>query len=324
MFEKTMVGSRLVVAVVLVAVWVGMALAQLTQPDLSGVSREERQMIEKACDVDRELRGPAAYYKCLSNQLVALGPSLQRATPEPAPKYRPPRQASKIPKETLVPPPSRRPPPKAETYTKLVWPTWTGIRPPMPSHVSSKDLPPAQIFQSVASSLYVVLAGQSEEHFKLKRDITQGSAVAISQDVLLTNCHVVENKPVIILLQDESADFASVTRADPKTDRCFMKSQKLSLSPVKGIRLYSDLAVGERVYSIGTPSGLERTLGEGLISGLRKQDNIHFIQTSAPVSPGSSGGGLFDARGNLIGITTFLLRETQALNFAIAADEFWH
>jgi S1-C subfamily serine protease len=82
--------------------------------------------------------------------------------------------------------------------------------------------------------------------------------------------------------------------------------------------------VGERAYSVGTPSGLEQTLGEGLISGLREDKGIKLVQTSAPISPGSSGGGLFDASGNLIGITTFMLRETQSLNFAIAAQEFWH
>jgi S1-C subfamily serine protease len=47
-----------------------------------------------------------------------------------------------------------------------------------------------------------------------------------------------------------------------------------------------------------------------------------FVQTSAPISSGSSGGGLFDAHGNLVGITTFMLRDSQNLNFAIAAEEY--
>ena len=89
------------------------------------------------------------------------------------------------------------------------------------------------------------------------------------------------------------------------------------------MRPYRNLAVGERVYSIGTPSGLEQTLGEGLISGLREYSGVRLVQTSAPISPGSSGGGLFDASGNLVGVTTFILREAQSLNFAIAADEYW-
>jgi S1-C subfamily serine protease len=47
-----------------------------------------------------------------------------------------------------------------------------------------------------------------------------------------------------------------------------------------------------------------------------------MIQTTAPISPGSSGGGLFDAQGSLVGITTMVRRDSQNLNFAIAADSF--
>ena len=90
------------------------------------------------------------------------------------------------------------------------------------------------------------------------------------------------------------------------------------------VALAADLKVGERVYTVGAPSGLERTLGEGIISGLRDSSEGQFIQTTALISPGSSGGGLFDRSGNLIGVTTFLLKEAQAINFAIAAEDFWH
>jgi len=68
---------------------------------------------------------------------------------------------------------------------------------------------------------------------------------------------------------------------------------------------------------------LEHTLGDGLISGLRSTKLGRYVQTSTPISPGSSGGGLFDEAGNLLGITTFMLKESQALNFAIAAEDFW-
>jgi S1-C subfamily serine protease len=95
------------------------------------------------------------------------------------------------------------------------------------------------------------------------------------------------------------------------------------MTPVANVRRVADLAVGERVYTIGNPSGLAKTLGEGLISGLRQTDGIHYVQTSAPISPGSSGGALVDSRGSLVGITTFLHKEAQNLNFAIAAEEFW-
>jgi hypothetical protein len=85
------------------------------------------------------------------------------------------------------------------------------------------------------------------------------------------------------------------------------------------MRSSASLQIGERVFVVGAPRGLELSLAEGLVSSLREYEGGVAIQTSAPVSPGSSGGGLFDARGNLIGITTFgVLGEN--LNFALPAE----
>lgn len=104
---------------------------------------------------------------------------------------------------------------------------------------------------------------------------------------------------------------------------CVLNVKEQNLRPIDGIRKFANLAVGEKVYTVGTPIGLEQTLGEGIISGFRKYKGQKLIQTSAPISSGSSGGGLFDSHGNLIGITTFLLKDTQNLNFAIAAEQYW-
>jgi hypothetical protein len=79
------------------------------------------------------------------------------------------------------------------------------------------------------------------------------------------------------------------------------------------------LRVGQRVYAIGAPEGLELTLTEGLISSLRDFEGSQYIQTSAAISQGSSGGGLFDTEGRLIGITAFFIAEGQNLNFALPA-----
>lgn len=115
---------------------------------------------------------------------------------------------------------------------------------------------------------------------------------------------------------------ANIERADRATDRCFVKVEG-RLNPISAVRRVQDLSVGERVYTIGNPSGLTKTLGEGLVSGLRQRDSIRYVQTSAQISKGSSGGALVDSRGALIGITTFLLKDAQNLNFAIAAEEYW-
>jgi len=146
----------------------------------------------------------------------------------------------------------------------------------------------------------------------------------VSSKEAITNCHVVANAKSIILANGVRTLSAKVVSADPSTDRCYLRVADGELDPVSGIRDYTTLAVGEAVFTIGSPKGLVNTLGSGLLSGLRKSEGeSEYIQITAPVSEGSSGGGLFDDRGNLIGVTTFTVRDSQNLNFAIAASEFW-
>jgi S1-C subfamily serine protease len=151
-----------------------------------------------------------------------------------------------------------------------------------------------------------------------------GSAVAVSPREAITNCHVISQGKLITLSNGTATLHAEVSAADRRSDRCYLKVVGGTLEPVIGIRDFDGLAVGETVYTIGSPKGLERTLGQGLLSGLRKMEGVEYVQITAPVSEGSSGGGLFDDRGNLIGITTFTVRDSQNLNFAIAASEYWN
>jgi S1-C subfamily serine protease len=83
----------------------------------------------------------------------------------------------------------------------------------------------------------------------------------------------------------------------------------------------------EPMDTLGAPSGLDLTLTDGILSARREDEGVRYVQTTAPISPGSSGGGLFDVRGNLVGITTLSVvgqqHLNQSLNFAIAAEMFW-
>ncbi len=76
--------------------------------------------------------------------------------------------------------------------------------------------------------------------------------------------------------------------------------------------------VGDRVIAIGAPLGLESTVSEGIVSAMRDAGGTHIIQTTASISPGSSGGPLFDEFGKVIGLTTSHMRDGQNLNFVIA------
>jgi S1-C subfamily serine protease len=200
------------------------------------------------------------------------------------------------------------------------WPEWKTSATAPPPAASGAPLDGSALFKKLAPSVFVLEAIGAD-------GTAQGSAVAVSQTELLTNCHVVQGALKVTLKQAKKSWTARVVRADPRTDRCTLTAEGASLTPVAGVRSYSSLEVGEAAYTLGTPVGLELTLSNGIVSGQREEDGRSFVQTTAPISPGSSGGGLFDSRGNLIGITTLVLagkeRLNQSLNFAIPAAAYF-
>lgn len=187
------------------------------------------------------------------------------------------------------------------------------------------SLDPRHLFLEVKEAVWMVVAAPMKAGKPDLDNAKQGSAVAISRNRLLTNCHTLKGTEFIVVLRSDPEKTVlpiSLVDADEETDRCILGSNKVVFQSFVSIRPGSDAQIGERVYSIGAPSGLDLTIGEGLLSGKRTDEGILYLQNSAPISSGSSGGGLFDTHGNLIGITTFLLRDAQNLNFAISADEF--
>ena len=183
-------------------------------------------------------------------------------------------------------------------------------------------LDPSQVFDKVSPSVWLVKTYDAAE-----RPLEQGSAVVVAHGELVTNCHVLVKAKSVQLRRKNVIYVASLEYADVGRDMCLLKVDNFHAPPVK-IRRKGDLKVGERVYAIGNPVGLEATLSDGLISGIRTfggklaaRGVDELIQTTAPISPGSSGGGLFDSEGRLVGITAlgsvFIL---QNLNFALPTD----
>jgi serine protease Do len=223
--------------------------------------------------------------------------------------------------------PSAVPKPKVASRQKLEpsgsapepnFPPWTTPT-AKPGRALQSSLTPSELFKNLSPSVYTVAVLTKT----LQQVASQGSAVAVSSREAITSCHVVSHGGMIVLINGAATLKAQVVGADSATDRCYLKADG-DLRPVPGLRDYSSLMVGETVYTIGSPKGLVNTLGSGLLSGLRSsEDKTQYIQISAPVSAGSSGGGLFDDRGNLIGIVSFTIKDAQNLNFAIAASQFW-
>jgi serine protease Do len=156
----------------------------------------------------------------------------------------------------------------------------------------------------------------------------QGSGFIVSADgLILTNAHVVrEAKEVTVKLQDRREYRAKVLGQDPATDVAVLRIEGRNL-PVVHLGDPKQIEVGDPVLAIGAPYGLEQTATQGIVSAkgrsLPGDTAVPFIQTDAAVNPGNSGGPLFDAAGNVIGINAQIYSQTggyQGLSFAIPID----
>jgi hypothetical protein len=152
-----------------------------------------------------------------------------------------------------------------------------------------------------------------------KRLLVQGSGVVVGPGTVVTNRHVVESGGEIRVIDHGQAYPASVMYSDKEYDLCALGVPSLP-APQVDIASVQTIRVGQRVYAIGAPSGLELTISDGLVSSVRPYGAFPVIQTNASISKGSSGGGLFDTDGRLVGITTFSAIDGQNINFALVAD----
>ncbi|MGO4378377.1 S1C family serine protease [Pseudoduganella sp. RAF53_2] len=178
---------------------------------------------------------------------------------------------------------------------------------------SAYALPADQLYTRLAPSVWQVVAFDAQG-----KPVGIGSAVVIGHETLLTNCHVLVTGRSAAVRQDNRAYGISLQYVDIEDDLCQITARNLP-APAVEIGDSDKLAVGSRIYALGNPQGLELTLSDGLISALRRDSKqaLSWIQISAPISPGSSGGGVFDENGQLIGITTATMRSGQNLNIAV-------
>ncbi len=178
----------------------------------------------------------------------------------------------------------------------------------------SSDNPGTQVFAKVSPSVVVVLGRNIQG-----QPVAQGSGVVIAPEQVITNCHVLEEALSLEVRSGEHNLAAARSRSDPVRDLCLLHVPGLT-APAVTRGSSSELRVGQRVYAVGAPEGLELTISEGIVSSLRRLGSDVLIQTTAPISRGSSGGGLFNAHGQLVGITVFQFAQGQNLNFALPAD----
>jgi len=143
-----------------------------------------------------------------------------------------------------------------------------------------------------------------------------GTGFVVRQDGwVITNLHVIagSDEAVVTLSNKRSFPVLEVISASAPHDLALLRISTHGL-PILRLGDSAEVRAGDAVVAIGHPLGLEGTVSNGLVSAVRELDDLTALQISAPIAPGSSGGPLFNDRGDVIGVATAILRGGQNLN----------
>jgi S1-C subfamily serine protease len=181
-------------------------------------------------------------------------------------------------------------------------------------------------------NITAVMRNEPSQPLGSQSEASGSGSVLNSDGHILTNYHVVENaKAIHVSLYNGESYEARLVGADRLNDLAIVHidAPKMQLFPVQ-LGDSRELRVGMRVYAVGNPFGLERTLTTGIISSLNRSLEVRkswtiksIIQTDADINPGSSGGPLLDSHGRLIGINTAIASNTgqsAGVGFAIPSS----
>jgi hypothetical protein len=157
------------------------------------------------------------------------------------------------------------------------------------------------------------------------KPIGQGSGFFVSKDgLVVTNYHVIaEGSSAVVKLPDGAFYVVDGMQAfDKARDVAVIKAHGKNFQPLT-LGDSDRVQVGEEVVAIGNPLSLESTVSNGIVSAVRTVEDQggKFLQITAPISPGSSGGPLFNMAGEVVGITTMYLKGGENLNFAIPIND---
>ena len=149
-------------------------------------------------------------------------------------------------------------------------------------------------------------------------------SLVLYDNVIVTNYHVIADEAYsfeVITDNGKSIGVDSVIAYDEIRDvAILLLKEPLDVYPLE-IGDSEKLKRGDKIITIGSPEGYLNTVSEGIVSGFIEEDNIKYIQITAPISHGSSGGALLNSKGELVGITTLSHINAQNINFALPSYE---
>lgn len=183
-----------------------------------------------------------------------------------------------------------------------------------------KELSVVDIVKRSSDSVVQIVTSDS-----LGKEMALGSGFIVSSDGrVVTNYHVINGAHSAVVQLSNGAFFPvdGVLAEDAERDLAVLKVSGKGL-PFLTLGDAHQAQVGEHVVAIGSPLGLQNTVSDGIVSAIREENGHQWIQTTAPVSHGNSGGPLMNSSGVVIGVITWGvdLQQGQNLNFAASVAE---
>jgi hypothetical protein len=172
----------------------------------------------------------------------------------------------------------------------------------------SHILSPSEIYRQVVKSTVTIVTDAG----------SLGSGFYVAPNVIATNYHVVEGATEVKCVLTNTSTQVNVTgyvAVDKDADLILLQVTGTPKTPLK--LAHGNVATGQIIYAIGAPQGMEGTISDGIVSAVRAVDNLTFIQITAPISQGSSGGPVVNRVGEVVGISTLIHSGGQNLNFAV-------
>jgi len=162
------------------------------------------------------------------------------------------------------------------------------------------------------------LIGQVKHEIEVRSEqIAQAQTVLQKMEKRLRSLQQSSQEDVKVILIDGSEYQVGGVNLSSNYDLALLSVPSFDTPYIKPAGGSMNMEQGEKVYTIGNPSGLRHTVTAGIISGYRKIEDKLVIQTDAPINPGNSGGPLIDTKGRVVGVNTAILKNTQGIGFAI-------
>lgn len=173
-----------------------------------------------------------------------------------------------------------------------------------------------EIAKSAFSSTVLIVA--EDQHGQA---LSIGSGFFVANNIVATNLHVIEGSSrgyIKIIGSNSKSNIEGIVAIDQSHDLVLIKVD--GEAPPLPLGDSSKLAVGQTIFAVGNPKGLEGTFSSGIISSLREFEEGLIVQITAPISPGSSGGPILNETGKAVGISVATYKGGQNLNFAIPVN----